>query len=947
MITTQQIFDATNGGLDVIRYYYPEAVEKKPFRIRDERTPSASMKRFGEVWKVTDFGDDATARNAIDICMREENLSFPKAIHLLAARYGVTDGDVREANCAEMRRRKAEEGEKEGDFHFEAREFTERELKLLGPLVKAETCKKYGYLSLAWYSRTKKDDKTGELVTTVTLSTDTYPIFMRECPYTGSDGKRQSFRKIYHPLHFNKSYRFSIDGQKPPAYINGLEELRAAVHKFESEMQEEFFPEETDGGPPGKKKKFPEAVICSGERDALCVAALGYCPVWLNAETSRMEEAEYLSIERLVETVYNIPDIDETGVRQGVKLAMKYLDIRTVWLPEWLRGYRDARGRPRKDLRDWAELCPGHRAFKDLLATAMPMRFWEKTYTKERRERDEINSEYLIHHLQHAGFVIVEDKNEKSGQSFVRIRDNTVSKINAKSIRLYLRNFMIERNLSIHLRNLVNNSNRICEGLFDLLPERKLDFTDFDDRRQFLFFANETWEIQSGSVTVHRKCDRFVWEEEIIPHAVRRLPPSFVIREKSNSDGDSDDYDVEVLSTDSKFFCFLINASRVFWRDELESRLEERFADDEQRQAYRLRNRFAIDGELLAAEEIDQQKQHLINKIFVIGYLLHRYKKMSRAWCVYAMDWRISDNPSESNGRSGKSFCFKSLRKFMKSVTLHGRDSKLTENPHIYDRVTEHTDYVLVDDASQYLDFNFFFDTITGDWIVNPKNNKSYEIPFDMAPKMCITTNFAPTSSDPSVQARMLYTVFSDYYHEKTDENDYRATHSIRDDFDMDLQDALYSETDWNADINFLADCIRFYLSTTGKSVKINPPMYSIQQRMLLASMGQTFHDWAVVYFDADGEHVNVMLPKDDTKNEYLRASGAKNWTTNRFSKSLKSFCNKYGYRLNPKEYRNTSGRIIRKHDGKSVEMIYIQTTDEIDAAELAKQEYTGLKTPF
>ena len=120
----------------------------------------------------------------------------------------------------------------------------------------------------------------------------------------------------------------------------------------------------------------------------------------------------------------------------------------------------------------------------------------------------------------------------------------------------------------------------------------------------------------------------------------------------------------------------------------------------------------------------------------------------------------------------------------------------MTKNPHIYDRVTEYTDMVLVDDANQYLPFEFFYDTITGVMTVNPKNNKSYEIPFTKSPKFCFTSNFPLRNSDDSTEARVLYTVFSDYYHEKTEQNTYRQTRKIADDFGKNLFDD-YNDDEW------------------------------------------------------------------------------------------------------------------------------------------------------
>jgi len=426
MITPQQIFDATNGGLDIIKYYYPTADEKKPFRMRNEDdTPSSRIKKYGDVWKCTDFGDSGRAINGIDICTREENLTFVQAIYTLAARYGVSDNTVYEANKPEIRQRAAEGDEKPGDFNYEVKDFTDYELKVLGSRVKAETCKEYGYYSLASYCITKTDEKTGEVKTTMIRSTDTYPVFMRECRYTNEKNKQQTFYKNYQPFAYDKSHRFFYIGQKPAKYINGFDELIAAAEKFEEQnaKNEEFFDEENDNKKKKKQKreKFPEAVICSGERDALCCAALGYCPLWFNSETYKLTENEYREIEKLVETVYNIPDIDETGVRKGIELAMKYLDVYTLWLPEWLKTYKDSRGKHRKDLRDYMEFHSDSRSFKKLLDTAMPMRFWEKKFTGD-SFRYEINSEYLLHYLQHNGFGTIENKNETSGYSLPNLK---------------------------------------------------------------------------------------------------------------------------------------------------------------------------------------------------------------------------------------------------------------------------------------------------------------------------------------------------------------------------------------------------------------------------------------------------------------------------------------------------------------------------------------------
>lgn len=211
---------------------------------------------------------------------------------------------------------------------------------------------------------------------TVKYSSAHYPIFMRECLVReGKDGQDEiKFYKVYEPLNCEKGFRFSYTpaGKKPQRYINGLSELRDAYHKMNSGGK--GMAAHHDDDKPYKEKKLPEAFICSGERDSLCCQSMGYHPLWFNSETYRLSAEEYREIMKYVEVLYNIPDIDETGRRKGTELALTYIDIHTVWLPDWLAEYKDNRGHSRKDLRDWMALRSEKKDFKNLMANALPAR---------------------------------------------------------------------------------------------------------------------------------------------------------------------------------------------------------------------------------------------------------------------------------------------------------------------------------------------------------------------------------------------------------------------------------------------------------------------------------------------------------------------------------------------------------------------------------------------
>jgi hypothetical protein len=54
-----------------------------------------------------------------------------------------------------------------------------------------------------------------------------------------------------------------------------------------------------------------------------------------------------------------------------------------------------------------------------------------------------------------------------------------------------------------------------------------------------------------------------------------------------------------------------------------------------------------------------------------------------------------------------------------------------------------------------------------------------------------------------------------------------------------------------------------------------------------------------------------------------------KAWSTNKFTKSLRSWCRFYGFGFNPKEYQNSQKRISKKVEGTTKDMVYIQTKTE------------------
>lgn len=932
MIKAQDIYAASNDGLDIILYYYPQAEgcvtePKKKFKRRlDEDDASACLKKYGDCYKVTDFGDQGTAMSPIDVCMYEENVNFQEAVALLAGRYNVTDELKRTVNKPEIRKRPATAEEKEGDRFFELEKgFTQEQLRVMGPRVEKEHVE-----ALHWHV-VKSISYVKNREVTTKLSTPTYPIFIRECIIEDSSDPKgtKKFFKIYEPLNLDKQWRFSYtpEGVKPKQYINGLYELRMAYAKYNADEEAKFKNLPENQNKPYRMQKLKEAFICSGERDSLCVRALGYHPLWFNSETYKVSEEEMQEVKKYVETIYNIPDIDSTGVAKGRELALRFLDIHTVWLPKELFKYKDQRGKPRKDFRDFVKLHPKGKDFRNLLALAMPAQFWVESNNERSKKRGfDIDTECLHYFLTLNGFYTLFDENSDDVR-FIRIQGNIVEEVDTTDISNFLCIFVRERFLQREIRNLVKNSQRLGAASLEKLDRVKLDFTNCTKQSQYMFFPKDTWRITGDGITSFPSKtgdgSRYVWNTNVLQHKVSVLPPMFECKITEDAEGTLH-YDIDVKNHESNMFRYIINTSRVHWRKELEYDFEDESV--EVAEAYRKAHKFDIAGPNLTAAEIQEQKQNLISKLFAIGYNMHRYKSPSQAWAIYAMDNRIGDD-GQCNGRSGKSFLFKTFGRFMRTVELSGRNPKLMDNPHVYDRVNQHTDFILVDDCDKYLQTSLFYDSITGGMTVNPKNNRSFFIEFENSPKFGFTTNYVPSEFDPSTSARLLYMVFSDYYHERTPENDYLETRSIRDDFNKNLF-TDYTEEEWNQDINFFAQCLAFYLKMSGQGIKIQPPLENIMKRKYKSDMGANFEDWAYQYFSEEGEHLDTLLVRSVVMEDFRRFANLPKCTMQRFTKALKGFAALCPYvdMINPLEKLNTSGRLMRKVDGETQEMIFVRT---------------------
>ncbi|MDE5807774.1 MAG: hypothetical protein K2H76_06620 [Muribaculaceae bacterium] len=235
---------------------------------------------------------------------------------------------------------------------------------------------------------------------------------------------------------------------------------------------------------------------------------------------------------------------------------------------------------------------------------------------------------------------------------------------------------------------------------------------------------------------------------------------------------------------------------------------------------------------------------------------------------------------------------------------------------------------------------------------VNPKHVGIYTLEFPDSPKFVFTTNYVPRDFSPSSRQRLLFLTFGDYYHERAETNDYLENRSVRDDFGKDLMSAAYTEKEWEADINFILQCTRFYLSLINLNLKIEPTLDNIIYRKHLQDMSDSFRDWAETYFAKDSGHLDTFIIRTEAFEDYKKSSGVKSTPMASFTKALRGFCYVCPHieELNPEEFHNSGTRILKRvdyeGDKKQMEMIYVRSKREAEEdpdREEPKEKHRGI----
>ncbi|MGM9763341.1 MAG: primase-helicase family protein [Candidatus Cryptobacteroides sp.] len=937
MIRKEDIFNATEGGKMVITYYYPQSAAcfgksgNKNFRVRpDDRHPSCTVFRKDDIWFIQDKGGaDTKARTAIQLVMQEEGLDFPRAIDWIAAKFAPQLCSTVAVPVAAASP-SIEETTPQQHLTVMVRpsgEFTERELAQLGYNITQEVCAELLLKPVDYYITAANDKGKSYRI----AANESYPIYYYDYGDWG---------KIYCPLG---QTRFLYVGEKPSKFIFGEKEF---IERYQNAVKG-IYPGhiEADEEAPAVDLTWQDLVICSGPSDALNVKNAGYHVCWLNSETADLNDVDYSILAKLAKKLYILYDIDDTGLTNMYKIAMRYLDINIIRLPEELKSFKDRKGKPCKDAKDFfmyfrrPENQNPHSLFKELVKLAGGLKFWMEKHTKDGKFNGyEIDNEQLYSFLQATGFYRIASTSTQEGFTFCKVKDNIVNLIDKSAIASACAATMLEyirthaQYYSKTLANTIHRSRQISSSSLESLKSIEPNFNSYDNMSDYLFFRNGIFRITAKGVCKCKPadCDFMTYNDKIINHdfkpedpffdieyteeysnlllALKRAnplaPETVKLKRQLDSMTDTQRYKLRLLRSDCSFMNFVYNTGRIYWRKEEQ-------------------------GQELSDTEKTETNLNFINKVLALGYLMSKHKIPGQPYAIYAMETEQSDEGTHLGG-TGKSLFMTSTERVRKQLFVNGQELDPNKMEFMLQGVIKGiTDTVYYDDLHDGVDLHRFMPMITGKMVVNQKHKASFILEFSESPKVAFTSNHAIKKFDSSLRRRTWFTAFTDYYHP---DNPRKGVweRSPYTEFGKSLIED-YDDNEMNMFYNFMLNCISAWQKI---QTRVQPPMEQIERRNLQRVIGDEFIWWCEEYFTEDKLNCNVDKQQafDDYK-KTLPPRAADMMKSQTFKTKLQMFCDYKGWIFNPERLLVTDTEKKRNDirdykDGKTTYYFYIETPD-------------------
>ena len=784
--------------------------------------------------------------------------------------------------------------------------------------------------------------------------------------YSKDNGDYQTKEELWGDVEFMEAWRKGrVDGRgkrEEERVKKGMTEhplVRVSLNSVATQSQQAG----RDGKDEEDEKvwKFERLLICSGPKDGINAWYHGKAHVcWAMNEQVMISVGMMSRLRRIADEIIICYDIDRTGIAGMNRIALQYLDIKVVYLPEELTDIRNPRTKkPCKDLSEYLCYYPlphdvtRRYAMEGLLSNAIAMRFWKVNGGKKNvgggREWElkyEMLMDGVAQYARARGFFSYQPKfygeDGQLGNFFFHVQDNISTMIEDKEIVPQLKQDMLtflSENWFYNNQNLKNaiiTSRRVIQDTMFTMARKDTSFIGWGKDFCYFYFRNCAVKVTADGMT---------------KESYERLP--FFVNKKAiiNSDFDyhgQEFFDIEYNDEDLKKLAkskaqHLKALKEKGMLSEQTTHIEnERMAKLERLWRYKLvfkgrkmnemppafqvvydAGRIYWKKEKAGLELTDEEKQrqdmYFISKCLSIGYMLHPFRDPTRIYAVVSTDY--NDHAGKAQGRNMKSFIGAQLLPLVRKGLMIGgknintKPDKFAENFSNYE-LTEHS-YLYLDDLKNQLDVEVLFNS--GNMISKRKlYHDAVQIQGQWVPKIMMSTNNPKVFdlSSASQYERIWMQPHSDYYHAEDERGQYGAFNPMLK-FGRNIIDEM-TEEERQETVWWLMKCCQLYIRENRDHfehviVRVDPDSKKQQERL-----ADLIHDNdMILYFQdffADERHFKRPVSRKEMvlgfelwklqKNEGVELDhviGVKKEALNaqnvtRFGKCLKSYCENLPY---------------------------------------------------
>lgn len=684
---------------------------------------------------------------------------------------------------------------------------------------------RFGLYALSGFITEKRfRQRDGKEVSYEVKATDTYPIFA----FCYED-KNGWWLKKYEPLFrqvedaqggLSPNYKFTwwyqngvSRDEELSKYMYGDSDVMRALAGEPVETRDPSHPTVTvtvkEGRNRTEVKKFKRLIICSGPRDAINVYFHSDAHVcYPHSEGVDIPARIIFRLREIANEIFVLYDIDKTGMKMANRLAMRFLDLKVIYLPQLLKQIRSPRtGKPCKDAEEYFNHFPSmlksiddfygadiENHFGNLLADAKPMCFWTEKVTRHNKNTEDeystikytMNVDNMNQFLYASGMCAY---GKGTSMRFANVGvDNIVDVVDSSEAtimaKLKMKNYL--KNNSHYnrpdLSNAISDTKRLNLSTLSEMPDRELDFRAWGSDFDYFYFSNAAFRVTADAIerVPYAKMPFFVNRGAILDAEFEpvNMTKYFEIIPHPQLEVITRQYEIRrhnATKEERRLLKMEFDAKRKLWKFQLVWHTPVNECPPIIQFVYDLGRMFwkkEEEGELLTDEEQQFQDMHFINKIVGMGYILSRFRTPMRQHMVMITDYNIKrgEYKNKASGRNGKTTFMRLLglvRKGLEDVpgsNFHTNPDKFATNFSEFQQTVD--SFVSIDDLHCNVGAEVFYN-LTERLQTRSFYHNMVRASLEDSPKIIATMNNPFDLSVQSTYGRVWPMLVSNYYHEE------------------------------------------------------------------------------------------------------------------------------------------------------------------------------------